>query len=155
MVELAEAKDRLKAIDDDLADMEKRLVAVKPVDDPRVRAAVAEALAQPTRPSGGCRHDAPARFQPNAALELSLVAEGGIRSARLYYRHVNQAERFQSIDMAATGNRYSAVIPASYAETQYPLQYYFELRSAPDRAWLYPGFAPDLTGQPYFVVRRG
>src|ERR1700682_5769264 len=40
----------------------------------------------------------------------------------------------------------------TYTDSQYPLQYYFELRQGPESAWLYPGFADNLTGQPYFVV---
>jgi hypothetical protein len=49
---------------------------------------------------------------------------------------------------------YRAVIPASYTESPYPLQYYFELQESADKATLYPGFAADLANQPYFVVRR-
>ena len=73
--------------------------------------------------------------------------------ARLYYRHVNQAERWQSVSMERKGASQVAAIPGSYTDSPYPLQYYFELKSAPDRAWLYPGFPADLAGQPYFVLR--
>jgi hypothetical protein len=66
---------------------------------------------------------------------------------------VNQAERWQSamLDRASAG--YVGTIPADYTDSPYPLQYYFELKSAPDQAWLYPGLPPDLAGQPYFVLR--
>jgi len=50
---------------------------------------------------------------------------------------------------------YVAAIPSAYTDSPYPLQYYFELKSAPDRAWLHPGFPADLAGQPYYVIRRG
>jgi len=59
------------------------------------------------------------------------------------------------IEMQLTGNGYRAIIPADYTNSQYPLQYYFELKETPAKAWLYPGFSADLTNQPYFVVRKG
>jgi len=74
-----------------------------------------------------------------------------LASVRLYYRHANQAERFQLVEMDA---RYHASIPAAYTDSPYPLIYYFELRESPQKAWLYPGFNEDRTNQPYFVVRR-
>jgi hypothetical protein len=45
---------------------------------------------------------------------------------RLYYRHVNQAERYKAV----------------------------EVEMAAEKAFLYSGFSPELTNQPYFVVRR-
>ena len=68
---------------------------------------------------------------------------------------IYQAERFESAEMQARDNRYRAAIPAGYTQSLYPLQYYFELKTAPDQAWLFPGFAANLSNQPYFVVRRG
>ena len=73
----------------------------------------------------------------------------------LYYRHVDQAERFESVEMKLTGSRYTATIPATYTDSQFPLQYYFEVRQSPESATLYPGLGAELTNQPYFVVRRG
>jgi hypothetical protein len=89
-------------------------------------------------------------------VELQLLLERGskLAAARLYYRHVNQAERYESADMELRENLCKAVVPGGYTESPYPLQYYFELRQAPDRAWLYPGFAAGLANQPYFVIRR-
>ena len=75
-------------------------------------------------------------------------------SALLYYRHVTQAERYESAEMQLRDGRYHATIPAGYTDSQYPLEYYFELKQGPESAWLYPGFSEDLTNQPYFVVRR-
>jgi hypothetical protein len=43
--------------------------------------------------------------------------------------------------MDRKGAAYFAAIPGAYTDLPYPLQYYFELKSAPDRA-----------GQPYYVV---
>ena len=45
-----------------------------------------------------------------------------------------------------------AVIPAAYTQSPYPLQYYFVVSQAVGKN-IYPGFNPNLTGLPYFVVR--
>jgi hypothetical protein len=74
--------------------------------------------------------------------------------ARVYYRHVTQAERYESAEMQLRDGRYRATIPGAYTDSPYPLEYYFELKQGQDAAWLYPGFTADLTNQPYFVVRR-
>ena len=73
---------------------------------------------------------------------------------RLWYRHVNQAERFESVEMQPHAKGYGASIPAAYTDSPYPLQYYFEMKESPEKVWLYPGFAADLSNQPYFVVQR-
>jgi hypothetical protein len=142
--------DRLPAFDDDIGDMAKRLDEAKPAGASK---AIAEALGRPRRPSVPCRHTPPAGFHPGQPLELELAAPKLV-SARMYYRHVNQAERFESAEMQARDNGYRAVIPAGYTQSLYPLQYYFELKSGPDQACLVPGFAANLSNQPYFVVRR-
>jgi hypothetical protein len=147
--------DRLAAMDRDIAQMEQRLPSAKPSEDPHVAAAIEVAMGKVQRPSGTCNHQQPPNFRPKEALPITLAAGGKLASVRLYYRHVNQAERFQSAEMQAAGNTYRASIPGAYTDSPYPLQYYFELREGPARAWLHPGFAPDLANQPYFVLRRG
>ena len=151
--------DRLPAFDEDIGDMAKRLDQAKAAGAPpdRVRQAVAEALGRPRRSSVPCQHTPPAVFHPGQPLEIEFALEKAPKlvSARMYYRHVNQAERFASAEMQARDNRYRAAIPAGYTQSLYPLQYYFELKTAPDQAWLFPGFAANLSNQPYFVVRRG
>lgn len=148
--------DRLPAIDDDIAQMELRLATAKPADDPRVRTAILEALGRPKRDVPTCRHQPATRFQPKQSVEIAFSLEKGVKlaSAHLHYRHVNQAERFESAAMEPHADGYRAVIPASYTDSPYPLQYYFELKQGPEKAWLHPGFVADLTNQPYFVLRR-
>jgi hypothetical protein len=143
--------DRLPAIDADIALLEKRLPSAETTDDPKVKAAIAEAIGRPQRPSAAMRHRAPDRFQRKQPLALALTSPV-VASVRLHYRHVNQAERWQSAVMDRKGPAYVAAIPGEYTDSPYPLQYYFELKSAPDRAWLYPGFPPDLAGVPYYVI---
>jgi hypothetical protein len=148
--------DRLPSIDQDIARMEQRLVTAKDSADPRVAAAIAEALARPRRQPAACTHRPPSGFRPKEALEIRIVVEKGrtIASARLHYRHVNQAERYQSVEMELRNNAYRASIPGSYTDSPYPLQYYFEFQENPEKAWLYPGFAADLDNLPYFVAVR-
>ena len=143
--------DRLPAIDADIALIEKRLPASTVSTDPKVKSAIVVATSKPDRPSVAIRHSAPERFQRKQALALELAGPP-VASARLYYRHVNQAERWLSAAMERKGSAYVGAIPAEYTDSPYGLQYYFELKSAPDRAWLYPGFPADLAGCPYFVV---
>ena len=150
--------DRLPAIDDDIADMEKRLDSAKPAENPHLVEAVLRALGGSGRPNARVTHEPVSRFRPKQPLELAFSTTTPLVVARLYYRHVNQAERFQAAEMTGVGSpvgtRYAATIPETYTDTPYPLQYYFELKSAPDQAWLHPGFAANLANQPYFVVRR-
>jgi hypothetical protein len=151
--------DRLPAIDLDIAEMAKRLESLPNAAEPAagVQAAVEQALGRPQRNLATCRHRPPAQFVPGEPLQLVLSIDPAAppTSVRLYYRRVNQSERYQVADLTARGKEYRAEIPAGYAQSSYPLQYYFELKQGSDKAWLYPGFAPNLANQPYFVVRPG
>jgi hypothetical protein len=151
--------DRLPAIDADIAQMERRLAGASTSRDPRVAAAIAEALGRPRREEGSYDHQPPARFRPGEALPLEIRHLRGAKPASviLYYRHVNQAERYQTLQasvVGVAGDRYGASIPAAYTDSPYPLLYYFQLGYRPDSVSLYPGFSNDLLNQPYFVVRR-
>jgi hypothetical protein len=149
--------DRLAAMDDDISDMAKRReqAQASPGPQDRIQPAIREALGRPRRESRPCRHQPPSSFRPGQPLpiELSLEKPGAV-SVLLYYRHVNQAERYVAAPMEKRGNRYQAVIPATYTESPYPLQYYFELNTEPETSWLYPGFGAAKANQPYFTVRR-
>jgi hypothetical protein len=147
--------DRLPAIDADIAAMEARLRDAKPGEpDAAVARAIAEAKARPRRGAIRCRHAEPATFSPGRPLNLELALDSKPASVVLYYRRVNHAERWETADMAKQASAYRATIPATYTDSEYPLQYYFEIRASDEQAWLYPGFTNELTSQPYFVVRR-
>jgi hypothetical protein len=147
--------DRLPAIDADIALIAERLASTTGEGDARVAAAVAAALGRPRREPAACSHTPPAGFRPKEALAIELaVEERALTAARLHYRHVNQSERYESVEMQPSGTVFAAAIPADYTDSPYPLQYYFELRQGTQGAWLYPGFGPDRTNQPYFVLRR-
>ena len=148
---------RLPAIDEDIAYIANILVNTRTssvAQSDAVSLAINEATGRPVRPSAVCSHIQPKQFQTGKPLEIQLTVEKIPGSVRLYYRHVNHAERYESVDMKIAGNRCVAAIPAEYTDTMYPLQYYFELKDGPNAAWMYPGFNKDLTNQPYFVIRK-
>jgi len=147
--------DRLPAIDKDLAAMEA--AHLEPAHAIEVNAEVTElairaAMEQPRRVSVKCDHIPPERFQPGNSVSIGLRPGGPVASARLHYRRVNQAERWQVLDMERDGPAFRTAIPADYTRSPYALEYYFELRRDAATAWLHPGFAANLDNQPYFVL---
>jgi len=148
--------DRLPAIDEDIELMVKKLEQTQHsinAQQDNVKSAIQEALGRPVRSSVVCHHTQPKHFKAGEPLDLEFSIQKAIRSAQLYYRHVNHAERFEKVEMQLIGNRFRATIPADYTDSMYHLHYYFELYEEPRKALLYPGFTKDLTNQPYFVIR--
>ena len=147
----------LPAIDEDIAEMERQLEATPATGAGRSAISLRELTVPAERESLAIQHAPASSFVPGRPLEIVIEMPPGTSQScavRLYYRHVNQAERYQSADMRAEGSRFNAVISASYTNSKYPLQYYFEPRRGADRAWLFPGLGSDLRAQPYFVVRQ-
>src|SRR5579884_3602286 len=151
--------DRLAGIDGDLQDMEKRLAGAsaapsKPSADPAaVQRAVAIVLSRPQRPSLNGQHTPAPHFEPGKPLEVSVSFGGGDgRKVNLLYRHADQSQRWRSAEMQLHDRRYRSIIPADYTQSPYPMLYYFEVHEG-GGSGLYPGFSPDLSNQPYFLVR--
>jgi hypothetical protein len=71
-----------------------------------------------------------------------------------HYRHINQAESYVVAETDAVGDSFRVVIPGDYTDSPYALQYWFELRDVDGNAGFWPGLDPDLSNQPYFVVRH-
>jgi hypothetical protein len=147
--------DRLKGIDQDIAAVSTKLNSSQesPAAD-RITKLIGIVLERPQRESLRCRHTPPPRFTRGQAVALELTLEEPIIAAKLYYRHVNQAERFNFAAMTGDGGSFRLTIPAPYTDSFYPLQYYFEVTRPSGVVQLYPGFSRDLTNQPYFVVRN-
>jgi hypothetical protein len=137
--------DRLPAIDWDLAVMDA-FSCSSSKDAPEAIKAVLGHAARTTVP---CEHAPPQSFVPGDEITLTIHVPDGI-SSRLFYRHVDQAERWQSTSVISSEAK---ILPA-YTKTAFALEYYFELRNKPDNAWMYPGFQPDLANQPYFVISQ-
>lgn len=152
--------DRLPDIDRDIAAMQKSLDAV-PTSSAKPEAvtrALQAALAVQKRPAPHCHHAVPAGFHPGQELPLHLTRSNEPRGemnerAKLFYRHVNQGERWISCDMERSGKAFEASIPAGYTESRFSLEYYFELRGNAG-ACFYPAFNTSLSNQPYFSLMR-
>ena len=139
--------DKLILIDSDIA----ALRAVEATDgmDEAVAAAISAAQ-QPSVPKvASLGHTPPATFVPGSALDL--VFTGSADTAILWYRHVNQAETWQSVPLTQDNDGLRGTIPADYTSAPYPLQYYVEVRTGLTAA-LYPGLSLDSPDLPYFVV---
>jgi hypothetical protein len=148
--------DRLPAIDEDIAEMHKRLENAPSGGAPQSFASLRDLTVPAKRESVDVQHTPAGNFTPGRPLEIAITVSQGVPRALtvwLYYRQVNQAERYQSVPMQANESRFSATIPGEYTKSKYPLQYYFELRRAADNAWLFPGLGNNLQTQPYVVVR--
>jgi hypothetical protein len=164
--------DRIAGIDGDLGDMEKRLeqasagqrspVQSSPVQRPPVqstvdpaitRRAIATVLARPQRPAVSCQHTPAAEFDPGKPIEVNLsFGKMDGQRVNLLYRQADQSQRWRTAEMQARDREYRGVVPAGYTQSPYPMLYYFEVQSATGST-IYPGFNPDLSNQPYFVVR--
>jgi hypothetical protein len=148
--------DRVAGIDGDLGDMEKRLNEAAPVsakvDSAMAKSAVSAVLARPQRPRLNGNHTPPAKFDPGKPLELSVSFPGGRQRVTLLYRRADQSQRWRSEEMQARDDGYRGSIPADYTASPYPLQYYFEVTGS-GGSGIYPGFGPDLSNQPYYLVR--
>ena len=161
--------DRLPAMAEDIADMEKLLkqateTGTTPLKIERkaIEQALHAVLTQPKydeHPPLTGLHTPPPSFRRGQP--LSIIARvpptsnlATISGLRLRHRRVNQAETWQVIEMERSGEDYHAVIAADYTDSPFPLQYHFQIRTDSGRAWLHPGLQPGWHGQPYFIVRQ-
>jgi hypothetical protein len=151
--------DRVAGIDTDLAAMRAKVQGA-PAAMPagrNIAKAMRAATSRISWPSEQCVHTPPDLFPPGQPLSLSLrIAPPTERlsSVSLCYRHVNQAERWKSVALSGQDGHFSGAISAEYTDSEYPLQYYFELKDEDGSAWLYPGFNKTLSNQPYFAVYK-
>jgi hypothetical protein len=163
--------DRLEAIDADIADLEKVLGDSAPntgnaIDWKRLGDAMERANQgriswkssdHTSRLLSGF-HTPPALFRRGEDLALTIQSPSGggstIAAIQLQYRHVNQSELWQQIEMKQDGNKFAGTIPAPYTDSPFPLQYYFRTLSASGNATLRPGLETRFNGQPYFLVRQ-
>ena len=147
--------DRLADIDTDINAIADKLDSAKPAEtNGQIARAITEAIGRPKKRVVTGQHIPPANFYHGNSLELEFTSEKDYASILLYYRQVNQAERWQSKPMQADGRLWRVSIPAEYTQSQYAIQYYFELRETPELAVLYPGFGEQLIREPYFIVRK-
>jgi hypothetical protein len=153
--------DRLPAIDADIGRMWAHFGAASGprrsgrIADPRLREIIAGALTPLRRRPPTLAHTPAPAFEPGAPVPVRIRIGTQPGVARLWYRHVNQAERFRSVDMTAERGEYAADIPGEYTNSPFPLQYYIEFLDAQAPGWFYPGLNRTNPGLPYVIVRRG
>jgi hypothetical protein len=151
--------DRLPGIDSDIAAMKAKIQQNKTeAISPRMSPKVIEISGmQQSLEIVKSSHSPPEKFGPGEPLILRLVISGregiqAVRSVRLRYRHVSQAERWNTLDASREDGAYTAAIPAEYTQSKFALEYYFELEGGTGVKWMYPGFSKTLSNQPYFAV---
>ena len=147
--------DRLPVMDEDIEHITamQRTPSMATRDEKTI-AAVNRCMQKPERLTVKCQHKKLASFKPGHDIEVEISFEKMPQFAKLYYRHVNHAERYMALNMQSSGNKYKAVIPAEYTNSPYSIAYYFELGETKNAVTLYPGLGAELTQQPYFIVRK-
>ncbi|WP_263384884.1 hypothetical protein [Granulicella arctica] len=100
-------------------------------------------------------HKPAASFTSGTPQTIEVHVTSPVGEMRLKYRHVNQAEYYETAETTAQrGGVYHAVIPAAYASTKFAPQYYFELQHNAHQSSIFPGLGADLTGRQYFLVEQ-
>jgi hypothetical protein len=143
---------RLPAIDADVALLEKHF-AVQGDQKFIPNDAVKRATNPTPRPVIDAKHIAPQSFHRGSDLPLAISTPATVTEAILWYRHVNHGERWLSTPMQSAAGSHTAAIPAAYTNSPFPLQYYFELRTATS-ATLHPPFNPTWSNQPYYAIDK-
>src|SRR5579872_2939680 len=147
--------DRLAGIDTDITAMQAKVQAgAAPIADDHGTQAIRAATGRRQRPFVACTHTPPASFHPGQSVALSLDVSGGglLAAVHLFYRHVDQAERWTSVEASRENGRYIASIPAEYTQSDFSLEYYFVLEDRNGSKWMFPGFNRTLSNQPYFAI---
>ncbi|HEY1804395.1 MAG TPA: hypothetical protein VGG45_07920 [Terracidiphilus sp.] len=150
--------DRLSAIDRDIEALTARVKSAGQADvaSENTRHATGEAMSRPGRPILACAHKPPVSFDAGSPLALTVTAlvPDELVSIRLHYRHVDQAERWKRVEMQGDGGSFTASIPASYTQSGFWLEYYFDLTGKSGATRLDPAFNETLSNQPYYAVAR-
>jgi hypothetical protein len=144
--------DRLAAIDSDIAALEQSYASA-PAKTASSADALTRASSPAARPTITARHTPAESFHPGSELQLLIATPRPLESAILWYRHVTHGERWRSVPMSEHPGTYVATISADYTNSPYPLQYYFELRTA-NAASLHPPFNSTWSNQPYYAIHK-
>lgn len=148
-------RDRLAAIELDIATMSKASEPAPASSATVATSAIVAALSTQHRDVLLVQHKPVKRFHAGAP----VVIQGGLPAnmpgkLSLVYRHVNQAAQWVTQEMESAGLEFSTAIPAEYAASPFPLQYYFEAQLDSGGNTLYPGLPRDYSTPPYFVIRK-
>jgi hypothetical protein len=157
--------DRLPAIDADIAAVERANASANVVAVPETP--VDHFLHYTINPIPklsnmfGLTHEAVRRFVPGQAVKIAVTSTVPPPTGMLFYRHVNQGERWKSAALELVGDdQLTATIPGEYTNSPYALQYYIACSMTSPRmpVWsrtqFLPGFSADFRGQPYYVIEQ-
>jgi len=95
------------------------------------------------------RTPAPAMAGQDFGVRVKVTAPAGVKWVRLRYRHVNQKEDYQSVEMSRDGEFYSASIPASFVDPHWDLMYFVEIVDQKGNGRIYPDLEVET---PYIVA---
>ena len=141
--------DRLPGIEKDMASVQAVLngkAGSTTVDSKQVGQAIRAVTQRRRRPSVACSHTVPQGFQPGKPLPVTLSLTGKNANAvapsvLLHYRHVNQAERWHSVDMDKHTPLFSRRYQANTRTRRFPCS----TTLSSDEAVRRRGFIPHLT----------
>jgi len=151
--------DRLPAIDDDIAEMEKKRSAGAQANPNfsrgQVSTAIQRTMVKPTLPHFDWSHAAPSHFVPGDSVRLDVaIGQPSPSTVTLHYRHVNQAENYVVDSATPRDGRCTFTIPAQYTSSPFDLQYFFTWNGQNGDAGMSPGLDLQNPRQPYYVVSR-
>lgn len=145
--------DRIPSIDLDIAALESKLATAQDGSSSPVTKAMQMVATHSRSEPKQVTHQPAETFVPRQAVHMRL-ASPDVSAVRLHYRHVDQAERYTVVAMERSGDAFDSSIPASYTDTHYPLQYFFQLTTKSGAELLYPGLGDRVSHPPYYVLRR-
>ncbi|MGP4038777.1 hypothetical protein ACTWP4_02535 [Gracilibacillus sp. D59] len=149
--------DRLPEINEDILKMEAQTNFAREKASGELISRSKEWLKNvPKVPLPTIQHVKPEVFSKGERVPLSIKLSGQSDTYKvtLKYRQVNQAEKYQSVQMYHEKDELLAEIPASYTNSPYPLVYFFEIEDENEDKKFYPGFNENLSNQPYFLIRQ-
>ena len=151
--------DRIPSFDIDIADLTKKLET--PIEtgnktDPAIIERVLKIVnSTPVRPFVFAEHTPVGRFSSGQPVPISLILDSGTsQRVMMHYRHINQAERWQSVELSHSGDTFQGEIPSTYTAKRYALQYYFEVETGTAEATLIPPLNANLDNVPYYIMRQ-
>jgi hypothetical protein len=80
------------------------------------------------------------------------VSDPSITGAVLRYRHVNQAEDFETVLMERADEQLLGVIPGAYTTSSYPIMFFAEVHRDNEPPVFVPALNETFSNQPYVVV---
>jgi hypothetical protein len=145
-------KDGMKVLEGEFAKLlSDRQAATARADAKTARSPAREASPQLPVVTFAQRMPAAAVPGQDFLVQAKVTAPAGVKWIRLRYRHVNQKEDYQTVDMAldaATGF-YASSIPASFIDPRWDLMYFVEIVDGKGNGRIYPDLEVET---PYLIT---